>query len=1198
MLTMKKYLLILFFFFGLFSQGYSQKKSWFVFQPNAQGKNIQFTENSVSVSSKNYPKPIHPFSKKPFNSYLSLNCQNDTQGNLIFYLLSTKDSVFLFDSTNYFIQAFDIIDISPVIIPFPDGAQYHLLIGENAYLFRIMQEIEPPLNKIQILMLTKINVNAHDGSFKHSPKRIIEIIKMDCDTQIYRVYAIVANRPGFTGRYIISTTVRTTSDDFYNPLIKLDTLDITNYYNYYFEHSISEQEISPQKNKLLFSSFNYLIVCDLINHRPYHVISDFSLKSQFNDSNLSIMGTEFLNDSIILFSTFSTNKLDSNSNMQGVYRIKLNANGFSNCIKVPNSDKFKYSYIERGLNKKIYVTYSDGLYYYNLSNNSFVKENLFSLTFKSTIPTLNSIDVEYSGPQTLVYYLPNQIDYTKNEPNFNIRSVVKNLTITKSGNFHYKNHKLTKLANGPICVLDTLQITNSAKFVNLDSMMISFHKDAKFYLLKNNHLTLKGTTLKGMCGQMWDGVRILPIDSGSIITIQKNKYGKNSMIRDAKIAGIHSNFSQNRLNIIDNTVFMANKMDIYIQNGLLENINIYNCRFLDTAIHNDRKSSTNNALTIEYSKIKIGNNLQGINQIIGGLNGIVLNNNTIVTVDNFIIDSCFENSISALKNNFINVLNSKLYHSKIGVKITSFDNFTFKNNIVQAFTDNGLLINSGKFNSILIGGSTTNKNSFNNCGFAAIEINGATSPILNSNYIGIPASVDQSSPLRPNSIINKWGNIVINNNFFYDTSQTNIGIRIENSLTTQKQIDTFQINLNKFTYGENAISINNISSMDCLNTLLPKSENIPNCYGNKNIYKNIISDNGKLNSSKIGILLKNCSNIYIGNNRILNNLNNSVGIKINNSTSCLVYSDTIFNSYIGLFTTGNNLYNNYYCNYFNRNLFGIYLNKSILRNPYNSFYSPANYKKIVHGEIANLNQYPLQFVARDNQFILPLPGGAYINNDLIGNLNNIKWDFSMLNFNSTMKIKFLSDKTKNQFINHNNAINTCFNSIPYSIVLGSYPTDSMITCTDQTNEFDSFWINYYIAQKAQSGQLQVNNAIPFCNQLVTLQKMMDNATYTDIVNYHNSLQLNSQYQRDVHFIYGQWIQYLSHIDTLAYRPNKFGNIKQWITDSTYYLQNVLLDSFSLQTRFKPLSDSIINQIYNIAKLDASKGSPSVYFARN
>jgi hypothetical protein len=281
----KKIFILLLLFLGIQTSAYSQKKSWFVFQPNAQGKNIQFTENNISVSSKNYPKPIHPFTKVPFSSYLALNCQNDTQGNLIFYLLSTKDSVFLFDSTNYFIQAFNETDISPVIIPFPDGAQYHLLIGDNAYLFRIMQEIEPPLENKVIPMLTKINVNAHNETYNYAPKRIIEIIKMDCDTQIYRIYAIVANNPGFTGRYIISTTVRTTSDDFYKPLIKSDTLKITDNYNYYFEHSISEQEISPQKNKLLFSSFNYLIVCDLINHRPYNVNFDFSLKTQFNDSN-------------------------------------------------------------------------------------------------------------------------------------------------------------------------------------------------------------------------------------------------------------------------------------------------------------------------------------------------------------------------------------------------------------------------------------------------------------------------------------------------------------------------------------------------------------------------------------------------------------------------------------------------------------------------------------------------------------------------------------------------------------------------------------------------------------------------------------------------------------------------------------------------------------------------------------------------
>ena len=61
----KKLFILLFLFLGIQTSAYSQKKSWFVFQPNAQGKNIQFTENNISVSSKNYPKPIHPFTKVP-----------------------------------------------------------------------------------------------------------------------------------------------------------------------------------------------------------------------------------------------------------------------------------------------------------------------------------------------------------------------------------------------------------------------------------------------------------------------------------------------------------------------------------------------------------------------------------------------------------------------------------------------------------------------------------------------------------------------------------------------------------------------------------------------------------------------------------------------------------------------------------------------------------------------------------------------------------------------------------------------------------------------------------------------------------------------------------------------------------------------------------------------------------------------------
>ena len=295
----KKIFIILLLFLGIQSTAYSQKKSWFVFQPNAQGKNIQFTENSISVSSKNYPKPIHPFTKVPFSSYLALNCQNDTQGNLIFYLLSTKDSVFLFDSTNYFIQAFKTLDMSPLIVPMPDGLSYHLLMGGLLYVYRTRNP-DNFIDNYSVNMETKINQNAQKKL--KVTKRTIEIITMNCDYQEYVIHSIVANMPGYTGRYIYSIKVKCNSFDNYYPDFESTQFDITAFTANEFEYSVAEQEISPSKNRLLFNSKNRIMIFQISNHKVVDTLATLNLNELFPSLGISILGAEFINDSLGLVS--------------------------------------------------------------------------------------------------------------------------------------------------------------------------------------------------------------------------------------------------------------------------------------------------------------------------------------------------------------------------------------------------------------------------------------------------------------------------------------------------------------------------------------------------------------------------------------------------------------------------------------------------------------------------------------------------------------------------------------------------------------------------------------------------------------------------------------------------------------------------------------------------------------------------------
>ena len=156
---MKKLISLLLLILVFSSKVEAQKKSWFVFQPNSQGKNIRFNGSSMQLSNSNYFAPIHPFTKKNFANYLSLNAQTDTSGNLVLYVLSTIDSVFVFDHKNNFVSAIKAYDISPIIVPMPDGLTFHLFIGGGFFSYRHYPEDESVLNQSRsVSSNVKINV--------------------------------------------------------------------------------------------------------------------------------------------------------------------------------------------------------------------------------------------------------------------------------------------------------------------------------------------------------------------------------------------------------------------------------------------------------------------------------------------------------------------------------------------------------------------------------------------------------------------------------------------------------------------------------------------------------------------------------------------------------------------------------------------------------------------------------------------------------------------------------------------------------------------------------------------------------------------------------------------------------------------------------------------------------------------------------
>lgn len=1192
---MRKILLSLLIVFCFLTKVEAQKNSWFIFQPNSQGKNIKFNGNNMVLSGSNYFAPKHPFTKKNFANYLSLNAQTDTSGNLVLYVLSTIDSVFVFDHKNNFVSAIQVYDISPIIVPMPDGLTFHLFIGGGFFTFRHYPEDESILNQFRsVSSSVKINVRPKLHGAVAAQKRSIQMIKNQCDTHVYKLHAVTANLDGMTGRYLISTTITTTKSNWEYPVFsRIDTTIITQDSGR-FEYSISEAEINPSQNFFVYTSSSSLFAQEIISSKLIGSWHKKNLGGLYNDSGLFILGQEFLNDSILLYSMYSV--YDTNTVNQGVFKIKLTNNGFGAPTKIINSEKFKFSYLEMGGNKKIYAANKNGFYFYSSSVDSFVKETSINITPEPTIDFLTQkLNGEYIGPSVKVYYFQNQIDGFMNETYVNTKSVVDSVIIKSNKAYTSSNHDLTELKKGPIYVMSHVKIYNTAKNVSFDGMQFYFHENAKFDIVASNKVQFLGTTLMGTCGAMWQGVKLMPIDTGINVVFGKNSSNLKSLVRDAVI-GLKSIHSKNRITIKDSTKFTANVKDVEISNGLIDRINIYNSLFIDTARLNHRNKKTTVGIQLGNSFCIIGKKNFGKNIIIGNEIGINVLNSKYVQLDNCSIEHC---EFGAMMNNVngISIKNSILSYCGTGLKADLFLTFDFVNNTVfnsnnkEGYAGVGLDLYTILVDRIKIGGQKSEKNTFSSMKNNSVRLSRINSTKFGS-FFPTNGLETQLIPARPMINPLNWKKVIISNNVIYGSlSHTGISIKSDEKC----KIDTCVIEFNRIECGL-GISLYNLAMNNCANNLIPTKDNIMDCYGKKNICNNLflVSSNLNYNLSNgfgTGVLLNKCEKILLNFNDFLclNSSSKNSGISVLNSSSCLIYRDTFLDFYNGVRLEDNCLYSNLYCNYFNRNLFSIVLERSILRN--NNFpllTSSIPYNKRVHGlSLAN----GASFESRDNSFVNIRKGGACINNDKIYNIFENKWDFSNTD---TRRVNFVSSKNLRGFVMRDNAINYCgVNSNNSS----TSNLDSVISTDINSNENDSFWMNYYIAEKAFRGEMVVNNANSFSNQIVELENSIKTNTLSDMQTKWNALSANTQKENELKYVLGKRIDYLSNYDTLYYRTLKSDNIKNWINDSVFTNMNIMVDTNLLLVQHKMLHDSVIQQLHAIAMKDPDTVSYAAFFAR-
>lgn len=1194
---MKKFISLLLLILVFSSKVEAQKKSWFVFQPNSQGKNIRFNGNIMQLSNSNYFAPIHPFTKKNFANYLSLNAQTDTSGNLVLYVLSTIDSVFVFDHKNNFVSAIKAYDISPIIVPMPDGLTFHLFIGSGFFVYRHYPEDESVLNLSRsVSSSVKINVQPKEkeNGAVYVQKRSIQMIKNQCDTHVYKLHAVTANLDGMTGRYLISTTITTTKSNWEYPVFsRIDTTNITQDSGR-FEYSISEVEINPNKNFFAYTSSSVLYAQQIVSKKLIGNWYKKNLERLYNDSGLFILGQEFLNDSILLYSMYSI--YDTNSVHQGVFKIKLTDKGFGAPSKIINSEKFKFSYLEMGGNQKIYAANNKGYYYYSATVDSFIKESTVNITPEPTIDFLTQkLNGEYDGPPVKVYYFQNHIDGFMNETYVNTKSVVDSVIIKSNKAYTSSNHDLTELKKGPIYVMSHVKIYNTAKNVSFDGMQFYFHENAKFDIVASNKVQFLGTTLMGTCGAMWQGVKLMPIDTGINVVFGKNSSNLKSLVRDAAI-GLKSIHSKNRITIKDSTKFTANVKDVEISNGLIDRINIYNSLFIDTARLNHRNKKTTVGIQLDNSFCNIGKNNFGKNIIIGNEIGINVLNSKYVQLDNCSIEHCeFGANMDNVRR--ISIKNSQITYCGTGVKAYLFLTFDFVSNSVLnsynkvGYAGIGLDLNTILLDRVKIGGQKSEKNTFSSIANYSVRLL-KKNAILNTSYFPVNEIEPTLIPVRPAINPLNWKRIEISNNVI-NGSLSHTGIAIVG--TEKWHIDTCLIQNNKIESGL-GISLTYAILNNCVNYLIPTKDNINDCYGKKNICENsfVVKVNKNYNLSNnfgTGILLKQCEKILVGHNKFVgfDSFYTNVGINLLNSTSCLIYRDTFWGFNNGVRLKDNCMYSNVYCNYFDRVLFGIVLDKSTLRNNnYPLLFSSLPYNKRVHGlSVAS----GASFESRDNSFVNIRKGGTCINNDKIYNIFSNKWDFSNTD---TRRVNFVSSKNLRGFVMHDNAINYCgVNSNNSS----TSNLDSVISTGINSNENDSFWMNYYIAEKAFRGEIVVNNANSFSNQIVELENSIKTNTLGDMQAKWNALSANTQKENELKYVLGKRIDYLSNYDTLYNRTSKSDNFKNWINDSFFTNLNIMVDTSLFVVNHKMLNDSVIQQLYTIAIKDPYKVSFAAFFAR-
>jgi hypothetical protein len=1183
----------------------AQKSNWYLFQPNNQGVNVAFTNNGCSQGS-NYFKPLKPYSNQSFTNYLSVNSQTDARGKILFYVLSTMDSVYLYNSNNVCVKVFSGYDLSPTIIPLPGGIRYHLIVGTQLYWFglRDLTIVNNDVFDFQNATangLVKINVSAQDP--KYVAKRAVKILKYSCDTFIYRLYSIEANYAGKTGRYVVSRDIVTIGGlviiKINDPAKRLDEIN-NSLHDINLDYTISQMELSPNQNELIFSGGSCLLRVDVSGSQFGSATRTcFNSNTITNDSNRFFCGIEYITDTLVLLSLFQTH--DSTSVNQGLYLYNKVNNSFT---KVANSIDFKYSYIERGKDGKIYVSKSDGLYKYDKNSNTVSR--VIQLSLVPSVPFLKLIFNELDKPEIRVFYLPNAINSYNNEILKDFQSVmgsieIKSPPLPEKQLYTNAGHNLTPKGSGEILILDSLIITNIADWVVFDSMTIQFAEGSFLRIMGGSDLELKGTTLMGACGDMWNGIEIVQNSSmDSRLICRKNTQGRRTVIRDA-LVGVQTRSSNHGIKTNDSTLFIANKVGMNINNAYPSMYNITNTFFIDSLILNNGEKAQS-AISAEKASLKIGNKDSLPVVIIGGKLGVVGETCKSVEIQN-LKSAKIENEAIVLQN----IDNIKIYNTQTNycnytnrgmaaVLINGYGKFDFKQNkIAHNSSSSALKIIARIGGHATIGGlvSDSNRIVFNNDG-TGIEFVGVSNNFF-ANSQNRPLEV-LGRPILPlltqKQVLKIENNSIISHGNSYSKGY---GIDVKFSINSKGNVkfDTLCINNNKLVV-QNGILLQNISAVEP-NKMLPMLDDWLKGSNKRHISFNqvkLIQHNPYVES--VGIVLYNTDHLYCVGNKIINSgspgisssSNFSIGAKLVGASNTLVYLDSFVGLYCGVDISGSNYFSNVYCNWFFYNFNSIKLTNPTLRLKYSAlpFYS---FNQMVHGSKLLGN-----FTARSNTFIGYRFNGSIFNNDKLSQADYCKWILE----SSTLSIPFfVSNPKKRDFIFNLPGINNCGENSNNANALDN---KAAITSKDYIdNPIQLFWDGYFNC-KYNIVHAKSNTMSTFQSDLIALEFALDSGTLTQVESAINNLLPTDSLQTEIKKVFVYWFEYISQYDTSFYGENELKSFKIWDSDSIWHAHSQTVDTMRFYLNYKPLPKLSIGWLDSIARFSPFGSKPASYFARN